>query len=58
MKSIQNSKVIIWLGYIMLVVTLGPGLIVLMFHYMEEAKEPESRMVHSPSITRITEPNE
>lgn len=46
----KRSHQIIWIGYILIILIVGPSLIFFMVNYMEETREGTSKAVSSEMI--------
>lgn len=57
MEKRKNSKKVIWLGYILLVLSLGPGIIFWMVNYMEGSRPIDIKEVDSQSVGWIKTEN-
>lgn len=51
MKVQKPQKLIRWIGYILIVALLGPGLIVMMLYWMDDLALLQSKEVDAPVIS-------
>lgn len=51
MKVQKPQKLIRWIGYILIVALLGPGLIVMMLYWMDDFALLQSKEVDAPVIS-------